>query len=157
MRKTISFVLAVAMLLACTYAIYFFFFEATGFWWWMPVAAGVGGWVAVYWLWEDFIKPYTDGQQKGAATSSQRVMRGFRRLGIVLAVPFLAASLVAGGLYVRAAIRDAQWESLGTFDASYYAARNELLFWSGGLFAISAALFVMSLALGWVIAGFVRE
>jgi len=57
MRKTISFTLAVAMLLACVYALYFVLFEAAGFRIWMPATAGGGMALAAYWLWEDFIKP----------------------------------------------------------------------------------------------------
>jgi hypothetical protein len=56
-RKTISFVLAVAMFLACAYALYFFLFEAAGYRFWMPGVVGGGLVLAAYWLWEDFIKP----------------------------------------------------------------------------------------------------
>ena len=57
MRRTISFVLAVAMLLGCAYAFYFLLFEAAGYRFIWPAAAGVGVFVAAYWLWEDSSKP----------------------------------------------------------------------------------------------------
>ena len=46
MRRTISFVLAVAMLLGCAYAFYFLLFEAAGYRFIWPAAAGVGVFVA---------------------------------------------------------------------------------------------------------------
>jgi integral membrane sensor domain MASE1 len=57
MRKTISFVLAVVMFLGSAYALHFLLVEAAVYRLWMPAAAGVGVFVASYWLWEDFIKP----------------------------------------------------------------------------------------------------
>jgi hypothetical protein len=56
-RKTISFICALALATGCSYALYFLFIEARGFYVWMLVMAAVGLFVAFYWLWEDFIRP----------------------------------------------------------------------------------------------------
>jgi hypothetical protein len=65
MRKAISFTSALAMLLACAYALYFLLFEAAGFRVWMLVAAAVGLFFGANWLWEDFIAPFLGRTTEG--------------------------------------------------------------------------------------------
>jgi hypothetical protein len=56
-RRTISLISALALTGISGAALVYLIFFAPGFWYWMPVAAGVGAFFGLYWLWEDFISP----------------------------------------------------------------------------------------------------
>lgn len=116
--------------------------------------------------------------------TGQRVIRGFRRLGMVLAAPFLVAAVVQLGLWaysgpsewwktdqvVTAAASGDPWEKYlkppsaaalppipDGFELVRPARTPDQLIIAGLLAGAGTGLFLLCLALGWVIAGFVRD
>jgi hypothetical protein len=54
-RRSINLVAALALTGGSAYALVYLLFFAQGFYIWMPVSAGIGLTLGLYWLWEDFI------------------------------------------------------------------------------------------------------
>jgi hypothetical protein len=54
-RRTISLMLALALTIGSAAALVFVLFYARGFYFWMPISAGIGLFLGLYWLWADFI------------------------------------------------------------------------------------------------------
>jgi hypothetical protein len=117
----------------------------------------------------------------------QRINRGFRRLGIALAFPFLLAAVVCVGVFVFsspiAPAPPSKSSSTGLFDdlipRDNIRKKNaepsstdewwkkdpivqptrstEPLLWATTLAAIGVVMFVLCAGLGWVFAGFARD
>jgi hypothetical protein len=54
-RRSINLVLALALTGSCAFWFLYIFLYLDRFYIWMPVTAGVGTFVGLYWLWADFI------------------------------------------------------------------------------------------------------
>jgi hypothetical protein len=54
-RRSINFILALTLTILSAWAFVWLLFFAAHFKFWMPVSAGVGTFVGLYWLWADFI------------------------------------------------------------------------------------------------------
>jgi hypothetical protein len=54
-RRSINLLLALTLTILSAFAFVWLLFYASYFRFWMPVSAGVGVFVGLYWLWADFI------------------------------------------------------------------------------------------------------
>jgi hypothetical protein len=54
-RRTINLLAALALTVVCALALAYLLLYAQRFYYWMPVSAGIGLFVGLYWIWADFI------------------------------------------------------------------------------------------------------